>query len=89
MKKLKNELRISKKAEQLAKDKLATVKKQLEKATQDLTKSKAEADSRIEGLKDENNLLQAQLQRSPASFADKQAQDSDVLKVLDSYSKQT
>lgn len=32
MKKLKNELRISKKAEQLAKDKLATVKKQLEKA---------------------------------------------------------
>lgn len=70
MKKLKNELRISKKAEQLAKEKLISVKKQLDKSQQDYLKYKSEAEARIEGLKSEVGMLQAQVQRSMADSSD-------------------
>ncbi len=57
MKKLKNELRISKKAEQLAKEKLIGVKKSLDKTTLEYSKYKMEQEARVDSLKQEINLL--------------------------------
>ena len=87
LKKLKNELRISKKAEQLAKDKLTTLKKQLEKAQMDLAKSKADADSRIEGVKTENTHMDAQSLSS--SFSEQNSVDgkNDIMRVLQQKSR--
>jgi hypothetical protein len=57
MKRLKNELRISKKAEQLAKEKLTTLKRQLEKTQADYAKVKTESEALVDGLKSEANLI--------------------------------
>jgi len=60
-------LRISKKAEQLAKEKLTQTKRQLEKVEKDFAKYREDSEARIEGLKNEVSILQKhydQLQNS-------------------------
>ena len=56
-KKLQQDLRISKKAEQLAKEKLTQTKRQLEKIEKDFAKYREDSEARIEGLKNEINIL--------------------------------
>ena len=58
LKKYKHDLRISKKAEQLAKEKLAQCKKNLERTTNEFSKYKEEADQRQESLRTEISVLQ-------------------------------
>lgn len=57
LKKLKGELRVSKKAEQIAKEKLVTTKKQLEKLQQEHQRQKEESEVRVSALRQENNML--------------------------------
>lgn len=67
LKKLQQELRVSKKAEQIAKDKLAQTKRSLEKIEKDFNKYREESESRVESLKTEISILQKhydQLQNS-------------------------
>jgi hypothetical protein len=101
LKKLKNELRVSKKAEQLAKEKLINVKKQLDKTQTEYAKYKQETEGRVDGLKAEISLLQAQLHKSIADASDqleRMSQGSgfegsvgtnnpDVMKIIEDYSK--
>ena len=70
LKKYKHDLRISKKAEQLAKEKLAQCKKNLERTTNEFSKYKEEADQRQESLRTEISVLQHQLQKSLAESAE-------------------
>ncbi len=67
IKKLQQDLRISKKAEQLAKEKLTQTKRQLDKMEKDFAKYREDSESRIESLKNEVSILQKhydQLQNS-------------------------
>lgn len=57
LKKLKGELRVSKKAEQIAKEKLVTTKKQLDKLQQEHARIKDESEARVSGLRSENSML--------------------------------
>ena len=57
LKKLKGEQRVSKKAEQIAKEKLVTTKKQLDKVQTEYTKYKEESEGRIQALRQENSML--------------------------------
>ena len=57
MKELKDELRLTKKTEQIAKEKLLETKKQLEVQEEAHTKYKQDAESRIDTLKTENRML--------------------------------
>ena len=97
LRKIQQELRVSKKAEQLAKDKLTQTKKMLDKSEKDLFKFREESDARIEGLKTEISVLQKhydQLQTSAGEVeADRsnsgEKQYSELMKIIDDYSKST
>ena len=52
---------MSKKAEQIAKEKLLSTKKQLEKVQGELVRHKEESEQRIQSLRQENSMLQAQV----------------------------
>ena len=58
LKKIQQELRVSKKAEQIAKDKLVQTKRLFEKIEKDFAKYREDSDSRIDSLKTEINILQ-------------------------------
>ena len=58
LKKIQQELRVSKKAEQLAKEKLLQTKKLLEKTEKDFQKYKDDSEQRIDSLKNEIGILQ-------------------------------
>ena len=58
LKKIQQELRVSKKAEQIAKDKLVQTKRSFEKIEKDFAKYREDSDSRIDSLKTEINILQ-------------------------------
>ena len=57
-KKTQQELRVSKKAEQLAKEKLTQTKRQLEKMEKDFAKYREESETRVETLKNELVIMQ-------------------------------
>ena len=57
LKKIQQELRISKKAEQVTKDKLVQIKKQLERTEKEFMKYKEDAENRIDTLKNEVTIL--------------------------------
>ena len=70
LKKLKGELRVSKKAEQIAKEKLVGTKKSLDKLQQEYAKFKDESDERVHSLRQENAMLQQQVHKALAESAE-------------------
>ena len=102
LKKLKGEQRVSKKAEQIAKEKLVTTKKQLDKVQTEFTKYKEESEGRVQALRQENSMLQEQVQKAlteSAEIVERNSQNSsngqqaaqnnqDVLKLVEDYSRQ-
>ena len=58
MKSLRDELRVSKKQEQLTKEKLGEAKKALDQSEESFKKYKLDADQRLDSLRAENNMLQ-------------------------------
>ncbi|CDW79559.1 UNKNOWN [Stylonychia lemnae] len=100
LKKIQQELRVSKKAEQLAKDKLAQTKKSLERSEKDFNKYKEDAELRIEGLKNEIAILQkhydqlqdsineSEMERSQHNSANGDKSNG-LIKIIEEYSKQS
>ena len=102
LKKLQQDLRVSKKAEQIAKEKLAQSKRAFEKLEKDFSKYREESESRMESLKTEISILQKhydQLQNSgnDIDFAQtvlggsdngKPSQTADLMRIIDDYSRQ-
>jgi len=98
LKKLQYDLRISKKAEQLAKDKLTQIKKQLERNDKEFAKYKEEAESRLDSLKNELGILQkhndqlqtsvneSEIERNTSNCGNDKS--TDLLKVIEDYSRQ-
>lgn len=58
MKSLRDELRVSKKQEQLTKEKLVEAKKALDQSEESFKKYKLDADQRLDSIRAENNMLQ-------------------------------
>jgi len=90
LRKLQQELRVSKKAESLAKDKLAQTKKQLEKTEKDFAKHKEEAEQRIEALRSEISVWQRQAEhlQSSAEVESPGEKQNDFQRIIDEYAKQ-
>ena len=57
MKKLKADLRVSKKAEQIAKEKLIVTKRSLEKVQNEFATYRQETEKSLDSVKSENTLL--------------------------------
>lgn len=62
LKETKDDLRLSKKAEQLTKDKLTEQSKKLEKNEEAFTKYRVDAEQRLDTLRTENSMLNLRLQ---------------------------
>ena len=58
LKKIQQELRVSKKAEQLAKEKLTQTKRMLEKVEKDFAKYREDSENRVDTLKNELAIMQ-------------------------------
>ena len=91
---------MSKKAEQLAKEKLAQTKRSLEKTEKDFSKYREDSEARADTMKTEISILQKhydQLQNN-SSVCDNDSNDrhfsnhsgggQDLLKIIEDYSKQ-
>lgn len=103
LKKLKADLRISKKAEQIAKEKLIVTKRTLEKVQNEFAAYRQDSEKSVDQQKAENSLLQEQLRKALAesnlisdrASSESQLADSskslpqdDLFKVIDEYKKQ-
>lgn len=71
LKKIQQDLRVSKKAEQLAKEKLTQTKRMLEKIEKDFAKYREDSENRVDTLKNELGIMQKhydQLQNSASDM---------------------
>lgn len=93
MKKLQQDLRVSKKAEQLAKEKLVQAKRNMDKVEKDFAKYREESEARAESLRNEISILQKHYEQLQNSANDIDAgsdnsKTADLMKIIEDYSRQ-